>query len=347
MRASGRVFACIALVVCLFVGCGYKTSPRPATATVPGDMGLVDAFAYPDRIMLRWEVPAMNADGSPLKDLSGFKIYRLSRKIGEECENCRFEGKPYANVDFQKPVNAEIVDGKVMYNDRNVAHGNVYTYIVAAYNLKGREGKPSPQVPVTFQEPPPAPENVNAHATPNAVTLIWTAPGEKEAVQGYRIYRGSTDALDQMKKVGTTKSDEVSFTDKTVEKDKTYYYVVRSLRVANEVSIESRPSTAVRVTVPGEVETPINVRTNVTTTGIRVSWEQSTITGKRVFYNLYRSEGNGAFQRINIAPIRDSWFLDRKVRRGATYRYAVTAYFEDRPEYESSRAVTEAVRYNR
>ncbi len=310
-------------------------------------MGLVDAFAYPDRIMLRWEVLAMNADGSPLKDLSGFKIYRLSRKIGEECENCRFEGKPYANVDFQKPVNAEIVDGKVMYTDRNVAHGNVYTYIVAAYNLKGREGKPSPEVPVTFQEPPPAPENMNAHATPNAVTLTWTAPGDTEAVQGYRIYRGTTDALDQMKKVGTTKSDEVSFTDKSVEKDKAYYYVVRSLRVANEVSIESRPSTTVRVTVPGEVETPVNVRTNITTTGIRVSWEQPTITGKRVFYNLYRSEGDGAFQKINTAPIRDSWFLDRKVRRGLTYRYAVTAYFEDRPEYESSRTVAEAVRYNR
>ena len=118
-------------------GCGYKTSPRPATATVPGEVGLVEAQGYPDKVTLKWHVPLSNADGSLLTDTSGFKVYRTAQKVGEECENCDEKKSIYANVDFQNPINAVIDKGEVLYTDKAVTPGNVYSYSVSTYNLKG------------------------------------------------------------------------------------------------------------------------------------------------------------------------------------------------------------------
>ena len=47
---------------------------------------------------------------------------------------------------------------------------------------------------------------------------------------------------DEMKLIGGTKRDETSFVDKDVEKEKTYYYIVRSLKMNRGVSLESEPS---------------------------------------------------------------------------------------------------------
>lgn len=347
MRRIGGAFAFIIVISCLIAGCGFKTNPRPATATLPGDVGPVDAFAYPERIVLRWDVPPSNTDGSALKDISGFKVFRAVRKIGEDCEKCQYDKKPHANVDFQHPTNAEITDGKVLYVDRDVSSGNAYSYSVNVYNLRGREGRPSPDVIVAFDEPPKSPENLYADIAPGGIVLEWTMPSEKEGVQGCRVYRGPTEKPEDMKPIGTTKADETSFVDRTVEKEKAYYYVVRSLKMNNFVSMESRPSQTVRVIVPAEhTEPPANAKVEVMPGGIRVHWDHVVIPGKEVRYNVYRSEGNKPFEKINAEPVRDSWLMDREVRRGFTYRYAVTSFSESKPEYESSRSGTAAVRYN-
>jgi len=89
----------VVITTAIVAGCGYKTNPRPATATVPGEVGLVSARAYPDSIALTWDVPSANTDGSPIKDLSGFKVYRSVQKVGEDCENCEYTEHVYANVD--------------------------------------------------------------------------------------------------------------------------------------------------------------------------------------------------------------------------------------------------------
>ncbi|MHB8203969.1 MAG: hypothetical protein ACYDHG_09740 [Desulfomonilaceae bacterium] len=51
------------------------------------------------------------------------------------------------------------------------------------------------------------------------------------------------------------------------------------------------------------------------------------------------------FQKINPEPTKTPWLLDSKVSRGRVYRYAVTAFPKNRPEDESSRTASEALRY--
>jgi uncharacterized protein len=331
----------------LLTGCGYKTSPRPATATVPGELGLVEALGYPDKVTLKWHVPLSNADGSLLTDTSGFKVYRTAQKVGEECENCEEKKSIYANVDFQNPINAVIDKGEVLYTDKAVTPGNVYSYSVSTYNLKGREGRPSQDLTVVFDEVPGAPQGLRADVDIGGISLEWTNPARAAGVGGYRVYRGSTDKADEMKPIGGTKRDETSFVDKDVEKEKTYYYIVRSLKMNRGVSLESEPSPLVKVFVPSvQWKPPDNVSAESYRNAIRIWWYPVKIPNEETRYNVYRSEAGKMFEKINPRPLTLTSFDDRNVRKGLTYRYAVTSFPEGKPEAESRRAGSEAVRFS-
>ncbi len=327
------------MVLCLLFGCGYKTRPRPITATIPGEIGLPDAHAYPDKIVLKWNVPAANSDGSPAADISGFKVWRLAQKIGDECENCEDKKILYANVDFQNPSNATIEQGKVTYTDSVVTAGNIYNYSVSVYNFKGKEGQRSEDVTVVMEEPPPPPENVTADFDSQGAVLEWDSPPRLSGIRNYRIYRSDTDSDKDMKSIGSTKWAEKNFTDKDVEKEKTYYYQVRSVKIVRGVPIESAPSETVSIKVPTvRWQSPENVDATVTRDSIRVDWQIVKIEGHETRYNVYRSEAGRAIARINPEPVRNPWFIDNKVHKGSTYRYAVTAFPKDKPDEESSRS---------
>ena len=338
----------ILVIPALVVACGYKTNPRPSTATVPAEVGLVHAHAYPAKIVLRWDVPKTNVDGSPLKDISGFKVYKTTEKIGEECENCPEQKAVPINVDFQHPVNAVIAEGEVVFTDPDVKLGDVYTYSVTVYNLKGREGHPSEDVTVVFDEPPPEPKEPQATVEKRGIRLEWTAPVRPAGLRSYSIFRGTEPQVEKMKSVGRTKWAETYFVDETVEPHTTYYYVVRSLKMNRGVPFDSEPSPVVKVVVPSlRVKSPENVTVASTRGGIRVYWDRVNIEGSETLYNVYRSESRGVFIKLNSEPIVSPGYVDKTVRRGYTYRYAVTAFPKETPEEESSRSASEAVRYNR
>ena len=345
-KTRGRVW--ILIVSCLLAGCGYKTSPRPATATIPGDIGLIDAHGYAHRIVLRWNVPPSNTDGSALRDLSGFKLYRFDQAAGEECDNCEEKKSLYANVDFQNPANAVISKGEVTYTDKDVSPGNVYSYWVSSYNLRGREGRLSQVVAVPYSEPPPDPEHLSASAGARGIALEWDAPARADGIRGYRVYRGTTDKSEDMKSVGGTSSGETSFVDREAEKDIPYFYHVRSFKMEKGISLESSPSSTVKAVLPAvQFHPPENVNTASTPKGIRIVWDPVKIDKEETRYNVYRSEAGKMFEKINSEELAQPSYLDSKVLRGKTYRYAVTAFPKGKPEYESRRSGSEAVKFVR
>ena len=336
----------ILVLVCILSGCGYKTNPRPATATVPGEIGLVNARAYPDRVVLKWDVPSSNTDGSPLTNLSGFKIFRVTQKIGEECDNCDEKRAIHANVDFQNPANAVINKGEVLFTDKAVDPGHTYSYSVSVYNLKGSESRLSQDVAVVLDKAPPTPEGLRVRVDPRGVRLEWEVSPERDGIRNYSVYRGPTDDPEEMKAVGSTKWAETYFVDREAETGKTYYYRVRSLKMNRGISLESSPSAAVRVFAsPVLRQPPENVNTASTSEGVRIYWEPVKIENEEVRYNIFRSEGAKMFEKLNQEPLRNPWFIDKRVERGQTFRYGVTAFPKDKPAEESSRSGSAAVKF--
>jgi hypothetical protein len=242
LNAAHKCLISVLIVCCLTAGCGYKTSPRPATATIPGEITSVDARAYPDKIVLDWKIPRTNTDGSKLGDVSGFKVFRVTHKPDEECPDCLANKPMHANIDFERPLDATIEDGKVTYTDSSVSAGNVYTYAVKVYNLRGRESNPSPDVVVSLENVPGAPSGLRVgRDSSGSVELAWK-PSTDESIRGYRIYGSSTDKVEAMKLRGAVKSSEDSFIDKNAEKDGIRYYTIRSFRMTRGISLESSPS---------------------------------------------------------------------------------------------------------
>lgn len=336
----------VVLFLCIVNGCGYKTNPRPATATVPGEIGLINARAHPDRIILKWDVPASNTDGSPFKNVSGFKVYRANQKDGEACENCEEKKVVHANVDFQNPSNAVIKNGEVLFTDKTVTPGNTYYYSVSAYNLQGIEGRQSQDVTVFFDKAPAAPEGLRASVDSKGVRLTWQAPANREGIRNYRIYRSLSGDSEEMAPVGGTKWAETSFLDKEARSGSTYYYSVRSLKMNRGVSLESEPSPSEKIFVsPVHSQPPENVNTASTSEGIRIYWDPVKIQNEEIHYNVYRSDDGRLFQKINSEPVRSPWFIDKKVARDKTYRYVITAFPKNKPDEESSRSGSAAIKH--
>ncbi len=342
---------CAAVVVCCFIGaCGYKTSPRPMGTAIPGPVGLVDCSAYPDRILLKWEVPHSNTDGTDLKDLSGFKVYRSNHKIGEACPDCKQRREVYANVDIDDPANAAIVGSEVIYTDRKVTAGNVYAYRVAPYNLKGREGPASTEVEVEFQDAPQPPRSLDARTDSGKVILRWTPPADQGNIRSYRIYRGTENRPEALKVIDLAQAKETRYEDRNVEKDTTYFYQVRSLMLIKGIALESGPSIiAAAVIKPVGLKAPagVNASLDVPAKGIAIFWQPVKAENVKVRYNVYRSvQGRQEFKPVKSA-LDEPKFVDKGLTRGLSYSYSVTAFPEGREKEESDKsAPTNPVKFN-
>jgi hypothetical protein len=202
-------------------------------------------------------------------------------------------------------------------------------------------------VTVVFDEPPPRPDGLEATVDPKGVRLEWAPPGRLGGLRSYSIYRGANDKPEDMKAIGRTKWAETFYVDETVEREKMYYYSVRSIKMNRGIPLESDASQAAKVFVPQvPLSPPENVGVTAVPGGIRVYWDSVKIESEQIRYNVYRSESGGMFGKVNGEPIAQPQFLDRNVQGRKTYRYAVTAFPKEEPERESSRSGSEAVTYN-
>jgi hypothetical protein len=72
-----RLFALLAfLPVLLFLGCGKKGDPRAPELATPKVIENLRAALVPNGVALTWSRPTEYVDGSELKDLAGFVIFR-------------------------------------------------------------------------------------------------------------------------------------------------------------------------------------------------------------------------------------------------------------------------------
>jgi len=184
---------------------------------VPGAPVGLTAVVAGREVTLRWSPPA--ADGG-----SSVRSYVVLRGFA---------------VDEMEEI-ATIVATE--YRDPEVAYGQTYHYSVRAVNAAGAGPMATPLV-VTPLPPPSAPGALKVELSGDDVTISWAAPaGDSANVTGYYVMRGpSGDRLVIIAEVG----DVLTYTDKGVERGRTYYYSV----VARSDAGEGEPATPVKLTV--------------------------------------------------------------------------------------------------
>jgi predicted phage tail protein len=182
-----------------------------------------------DAIMLTWQAPAANIDGSTPVNLLGYNVYRMDESQTELS---------------QAPINSALVAG-TEYADKNFQFGHNYRYVVRSVSLGTGgaqvESLNSNSVPVVARDifPPAAPERPSIAPDPSFGRLaIFFAANKEPDIAGYNLYRSTDPNLpkDQWTKLNQALLTRTTYQDERVESGKTYYYYLTAVDQSGNVS---------------------------------------------------------------------------------------------------------------
>jgi fibronectin type 3 domain-containing protein len=256
-----------------------------------------------------------------------------------------------ATIRTESPAPATIHGASVTWVDRRaLSVGRRYVYVVTAEDTLGRSSGPSERLVVPYLSAPKAPRALRAAPGDRRVSLTWQPPAElvdgspAPADLRYLVLRG-TGAEGALTAITPGPVAGTAFTDEGVDNDTDYRYAVRAVRVESAVSATGETSMAV-VAAPGDTTPPAAPAAllAVPSAGaVRLAWNPSA-SPDVVAYVVYRADETGDFLRIATMRAIATVYLDRDVRPGATYRYAITALDNARRANESPRSNVVSVR---
>ena len=343
------------LALCLAVGalaaCGKKGPPVPPEVrvpTVPGDLrGAVDEQS----IVVSWNAPGTRLDGSRLRKIALYRLYRREEADAGPAKSAMLSSghivgyDEVATIRPEAPAPATVQGSAVTWVDRRaLSMGRRYVYVVTAEDELGRTSGPSGRLIVPFLAAPPAPRGLTGTPGDRRVSLTWQTPeatGTTAAATGeirYLVLRG-VGAAGALAPITAQSIAGTTFTDTGVDNDVDYRYAVRAVRVEAAVTATGEASTPITVapantTPPGA---PTGLVAVPTSGAVRLAWNPSPETDVAT-YAVYRASETGDFMRIATAVAPGTVYVDRDVRPGSTYRYAVTAIDRARKPNESARS---------
>lgn len=208
---------------------------EPAARIAEAPTSLSAAITEP-AIVLDWNAPDANVDGSRPANILGYNIYRsLSERETAKLLN-------------EKPVN------ETEFADKSYEFSKDYFYFTRTVSL-GSNAEPvesleSNIVKVSPQDifPPSPPSAITIAAAPNNLSIFFATNPEKD-IAGYRVYR-STDRnlpLSEWQNLTSELLTTTTFQDLKVESGKTYFYYLTALDNAGN---KSEPSEIVAETAP-------------------------------------------------------------------------------------------------
>ncbi len=189
-------------------------------------------------IVVRWQPPAANVDGSTPVNLLGYNVYRTNRAQTEPA---------------QTPLNKGLVNANE-FADQTFNFGEEYVYLVRAVSLGTGgaqvESLNSNAVQIMPQDAfaPTAPTSITVAAAPGRLSLFWPANPERD-VAGYNLYRATDPNLPKANwtKLNRALYERTTYQDDAVEAGTRYYYYLTAVDAAGNVS---PPSDVVSEVVP-------------------------------------------------------------------------------------------------
>ncbi|HET9917138.1 MAG TPA: hypothetical protein VFQ89_08530 [Candidatus Binatia bacterium] len=126
--------------------CGKKGEPRAPELATPKLITNLAARSTADGVALTWNRPTEYVDGSALKDLASFVIFR--KEISRSCLDCPVPYRQLTTVnveDREKFVRQK----QYRFDDREVRSNTIYRYRVASQLFDGSLSGPSNEVEIT------------------------------------------------------------------------------------------------------------------------------------------------------------------------------------------------------
>lgn len=275
-------------------------------------------------LFLSFAVPQKNKDGSEIKDLGGFRIFK-------SCGTCSGTFEPFKNISLEETKGYTFERGRLYIYDDDVMNGFEYGYRVYPYTKKGTRGDTSNTFNIKWESPPEAPKDIIVSADDGMVELKW----QKEEGYLYNVYRYN-GTIYPLFALNQTRLAAGSFMDSGLTNNTQYTYEVRKVREIGGVFREGE-GTKVKATPidKSPPRQPEMVKAVKKGNLVSVTWKEST---EKDFagYNIYRVIG-GSKEKINKELIKENSFLDQKIPNERFVSYCVTALDAAGNESEQSR----------
>ena len=143
MRA---VLALALMLAFLPQGCGKKADPRAPELATPRVIDNLTARAVANGVALTWRRPTEYVDGSELKDLAGFVIFR--KDISPTCLDCPVPYRPLTTLDVEDHEKF-VKQKQYRYVDEEAQDKMTYRYRVSSQLKDGSLSQPSNEVEIT------------------------------------------------------------------------------------------------------------------------------------------------------------------------------------------------------
>jgi hypothetical protein len=142
-----RPFLVFALVLAFLpLGCGKKTDPRAPELATPQVIDNLAARSVANGVALTWRRPTEYVDGTELKDLAGFLIYR--KDISPTCPDCPVPYRPLTTLDVEDQERF-VKQKQYRYVDEEVQDRMTYRYRVSSQLKDGSLSQPSNEVEIS------------------------------------------------------------------------------------------------------------------------------------------------------------------------------------------------------
>lgn len=142
-----RVLVALVLMpVLFFSGCGKKGDPRAPELATPRVIENLRAASDPNGVALTWGRPTQYVDGTELKDLEGFVIFR--KEISPTCVDCPAPYRPLTTVDIEDREKF-VKQKQYRYLDEEAQQKMTYRYRVSSQLKDGSLSEPSNEVEIT------------------------------------------------------------------------------------------------------------------------------------------------------------------------------------------------------
>lgn len=341
----------------MLASCGAPGEPSVRRAPVPEAVKDLAVEQVGNDLILTFTLPRYTAFHAPLSKIPELDIYLdFARATSSGAQ-------PAPPRDLLTAIPPQLVDRYLRgaqvrfvdtFNPEELArHAGQQAVFAVRSRVSGLRFSNDSNLALLRAYPPPEPiRDAAAIVTHDAITLRWPPPqkttnGENVApIATYRVYRMEEEKTEAAP--GTTAGSAAesnaeafkligeplapSFNDSQFEFGKTYVYAIRSVAQNGADLVESANSNLVTVTpknvfppsAPQGLEAVYVPAEAGISAHIELSWDINVETGISG-YNVYRSEGGGAPQRLNPEPLLTPAFRDMSSVPGRPYTYTVTA----------------------
>lgn len=237
-----RYLLTLIITLLLLTACGNKGPVRPLEVPMPGTVQAPELRQQGDALLLGWQLPTNNQDGTPLSDLPIVDIYRMTYDPSDDCPECFDRSKLLTSINPELAKPAQIIGNRYLLHDRLLTPETGYQYKLIVRNQADEQSRPV-ILRQAYSTPVPAPKQVKATPRDSSVTLNWKAPAlqANDSLIGYLVYRRQGSQASPYP-LNSQPVKEADFEDFSLKNGTQYQYRVRALVKRGKIQVESLAS---------------------------------------------------------------------------------------------------------